>query len=469
MRDVRFEFEAPDYLNDVQDIVRGFYPFLRINPEADGFIKLSVGYSDGLFSVSISASFCREEKRSIALDDEEVSLYKKLSKRFVKNTLYDYLSENLGVNLPYGSLTGVRPTKLLYELMDAETDPTRSLMSDFRVSRQRAELLADVVLGQKGIYAPSLKSVDIFVNIPICPTRCAYCSFISSEIGRVKKLLPAYADTVVAETELIKTVIREKGLGVRSIYVGGGTPTSIGAEYLDRILSPLKDFCVEFTVEAGRPDTLDNKILDVMRKNNVTRISVNPQTFNEKTLEKIGRTHTVAQTINAYINAKCAGFDVNMDLIAMLPGETLEDFSYSINEATGLNPDNITVHTLSIKRGSVMKDAHDFSENESGSALAMLDYAYKALYENHYRPYYLYRQKNMADNLENTGFCLPGKACIYNIDMMEETNTILGAGAGAMTKLFYEGSLIVRHSNSKNIKEYIERGAAGFSKKFVNY
>jgi len=455
MNTLKLKFIIPreNYLNDVQDIVRGFFPYLQIDEDAEEYLKVDYVYSNSVFYLMISSSFSGEKSASFDVSSDDNSLYKKLTKRFIKNCIYDYLSNYFNVSLPYGSLTGVRPTKLYYEILGYHNEPESMLKSEFRVSSSRAELIGKAVKAQKGIYQPSLETADIYVNIPFCPTRCAYCSFISSEVKKVEKLLPKYAESTAREIDAIISILYKSNKKLKSVYIGGGTPTSIGVNNLEKILEPLSCLDVEFTVEAGRPDTLTEEMLDMLKRKNVTRLSVNPQSFNQKTLDKIGRKHSVDAVYEGFRIAREKGFIVNMDLIALLPEEDFEDFSYSLEKAIELRPDNITIHTLSIKRGAELSAI----ESERGLALGMTDYAYSRLEKEGYMPYYMYRQKNMADNLENVGFSIKGKECVYNIDMMEETNAVYGAGAGAMTKLFYLYGAIERVSNPKGIKEYLER------------
>ncbi|HHU43637.1 MAG: coproporphyrinogen dehydrogenase HemZ [Bacillota bacterium] len=451
---VRFIFDREDYLNDVQEIPRAFSPYLVIDNEAEGFLSLKYSYEEGIFNLTVESSFAKSLSKSIPVDESDKLAYKKQSKTFIKNILYDYISTSLGIELPYGSLTGVRPTKLFRELQEAKGNALDTLINDYRVSANKANLIKTVVMNQECLYQKDKNLRDIFVNIPICPSRCNYCSFISSRLSHVKNLLASYVECVRRELERINQYISKDNLSVRSIYVGGGTPTCIGEEYLNAILSSLKDYNCEFTVEAGRPDAIDDDILRCMRQNNVTRISVNPQSMNRKTLKKIGRNHTVEDVYKAVEKAKRQGFIINMDIIALLEDETLTDFENTVEKVLALDTENITVHTLSIKRGAEISDQ---IRSEFGLASKMVDYAHKRLMASGYRPYYMYRQKNIADNLENTGFAKPSKECIYNIDVMEESIGILGAGAGAMSKFLYDSNRIERAYNPKGIKEYIKR------------
>lgn len=456
-----------DYLNDVQDIPRAFAPFIEVDQNAESYLKWSCRYDGKAFICSIESDVWGNAEKSFLISDCDISYYKKHTKRFLKNFLYEFLSQKLDKKLPYGSLTGVRPTKLYYELLN-ESAPREYMINEFGVTEDRAKLIADCVKNQEGIINKSDNAVAIFVNIPFCPTRCSYCSFISTEIGRVKKEIPRYVDCVIAELEQIKEAVKKSGRIVCSVYIGGGTPASLGAEYLGKILAIIKDYGVEFTVEAGRPDVIDDELVDVMTANNVTRVSVNPQTFKSKTLDLIGRKHTVQDIYTAY--GKVEGkFSVNMDLIAGLPEEKFRDFSDSLERTIELRPDNVTVHTLSLKRGSLMTTSGTVKEAD-GLIKEMSDYSIERLIAGGYAPYYMYRQKNMYDNLENVGYSLPYKQCKYNIDMMEESITVIGAGAGAMSKRIH-GNRIDRLSNPKGFREYVERidGILAQKAEFFNF
>lgn len=457
----RFIIKNDGYLNDLQDIPRSFSPYLIIDKEAEDFLEVSTNFSKGIFCAKIESSFYISKKIIKETDDSDIIIYKRETKKFLKKILYDYLSEFFDINLPYGCITGVRPTRIYYDLIKMVKNPLKTLIEEFKVAEEKALLIENVVENQKDIYEINEKNADIFINIPFCPTRCNYCSFISCIVSKVENDLPQYVESVKKELEYYFKLIKENKYKLKSIYVGGGTPTSINPKYLDEILSSCKDSGVEFSVEAGRPDTINNEVLNVLKKNNVTRISINPQTFNDKTLKKIGRKHTVEDFYNSYFMAREYGFEINMDLIALLEDESYEDFVYSVNKAIELRPENLTIHTLSLKKGS------DISERKKyvfGEASKMVSYAYKRLAEEGYSPYYMYRQKNMADNLENVGFCLNGKRCIYNIDMMEETNTIFGAGAGAMTKKLFGNNRIERECNPKEINTYFNKIDKKFSK-----
>ena len=378
---------------------------------------------------------------------------KRLIKRYAKLSLYKTLCRVFDVELPWGALTGVRPTKLAYDEMEKGRDFTELFTKVMKVGEKKTALIKKVIENQRGIYQKGSGFTDFFVFIPFCPSRCEYCSFITADLKGAKAKVREYTDALLTEIKESSAYIKE----LRSIYVGGGTPVALPDEELERVLSVLADLGkgVEFTVEAGRPDAINENNLSILKKYGVTRICVNPQTFNDETLKRIGRNHTERDVYKAYELAN-KDFSVNMDLIAGLPGENFNDFKRSVDKAIGLSPDGITVHTISVKRGSRLY------ENERRVSVEgieeMIDYAHDALGKNGYSPYYLYRQKYMAGNLENTGYCKIGKACVYNVDVMEEISDNVACGAGAISKRanFEEGK-IVRYGNPKDVKTYIDK------------
>lgn len=384
---------------------------------------------------------------------------KSVRKRIVKNNLYDALSKTLNKTLPWGSLTGVRPTKFARDMIEngeiKESLVAEVLEKEYRVSKNKAKLVANILKNQKCIIKND-NLIDLYINIPICPSRCLYCSFISNELARVKDKVEIYIDSLIKELEAVKKIIVQKSYIVRNIYIGGGTPSVLTAEQLDRLLGELNFSCSEFTCECGRPDTIDEGKLDVLKKHGVTRISINPQTFCEATLKRIGRKHSNKDVLNAYSLALQKGFDVNMDLIAGLPGEKFATFKKTIKTVLELFPENITIHTLSIKNGGLLKfDTSGIYENE---VVKMVDFGEKTLAEAGYKPYYMYRQKHQLQGLENVGYFRDDKVCIFNIDSMEETNTVIAVGAGAMSKrVFNIEHRIERLPNPKFIEDYIVR------------
>lgn len=446
-----------EYLNDLMELVRPFEARWKQD------LSIDVDYKDdnGGMKIRISSdALCGFVKnyafKVVAKDDLE---RKRIEKRYLKIAIYRTLSFLTGVNLPYGCLTGIRPTKLYLEIQNEQEKYAKSarevFVKDYSVSESKVQLVEKIVNVQRPLRNKSSKEYDVFVFIPFCPTRCAYCSFVSLPIDKQKKLVRPYVDCLIRELEQTKELIRCKKIKVRAVYVGGGTPTSIGAELLDEVLEHCHFGGREFTVEAGRPDTINKDIVDVMKKHGVTRISVNPQTFNDKTLEIIGRRHKCSDTYDAYMLVKDS-FDVNMDLIACLPGETLDDFKRSVDIAVALNPANITVHTLYMKKGSALKQC-GYDNTDYDTAAQMVDYAYSKLTESGFEPYYMYRQKYTSGNLENVGYAKPDKACIYNIDIMEEDTSIIANGANAISKKWDKRrNLITRCANYKEPLEYVK-------------
>lgn len=454
---IDFHISNEEYLNDLMELVRPF------ESRTDVDLKLDVDYFRQKNAIRISIysdSFDNFQKHyTFSIKSKDELERKRKEKRFLKIAIYRTLSFLTGVNLPYGCLTGIRPTKLFLEIQNDFKDYGKGarevFIDDYGVSESKVNLVEKIVNVQAPIRNKSSKEYDVFVFIPFCPTRCAYCSFVSLPIDKQRKLVEPYVECLIRELEQTKELIRSKKWKIRAVYVGGGTPTSIGAQALDRVLEYCHFGAREFTVEAGRPDTIDEDIVAVMQKHGVTRVSVNPQTFNDKTLEIIGRRHKSAQTYNAYMLVRDK-FDVNMDLIACLPDETFEDFKRSVDIAVALNPANITVHTLYMKKGSALKQG-GYDNTDFETASKMVDYAYSKLTESGYEPYYMYRQKYTSGNLENVGYAKPNKACIYNVDIMEEDTSIIANGANAISKKWNKKlNLITRCANYKEPLEYVK-------------
>ncbi|MBQ4443871.1 MAG: coproporphyrinogen dehydrogenase HemZ [Clostridia bacterium] len=447
----RLACEDEKLYNDLMDLVRAYYPYVEWD-EAGEVLAVSAEETDR-YAVEVRFGGRVWKDEQSCWEDGNPLLRLRHYKWFVKKTVYNALRETTGVALPYGSLTGIRPTKLYYEMRDEGLDSHAMLLDYFGVSERKVRLIEDIVEAQKGIYNVDTDAFDHFANIPVCPTRCAYCSFIAETYQKVKKQMDDYA------RNLARGVRSFFDLGVRrrAIYVGGGTPTSIPDYQLEEILTAFDAKGEEFTVEAGRPETIRKENVAVMKAAGVTRASVNPQTFKEETLRKIGRAHTVRDIYRAYDLVKDK-FDVNMDLIAMLPDETLDDFAATLEKTIELEPENITVHSLSVKRGSnLMLAGYDSAQNNA-LAMEMSDYAYTRLKEAGYAPYYMYRQKNTQGRLENVGYTKRGKACVYNVDIMEETHSVHASGAGAISKrVFAEMGRIERLSEIKEIKGFNER------------
>ncbi len=393
------------------------------------------------------------------LTKQQLSKQDKYIKRYLKIELYNALVSITGRTMPWGSLTGIRPTKLFYELkkeLGSSLLAKSELINTFKVSNQKAETVYEVTKNQTKIEIND-NLVDLYINIPFCTSKCYYCSFISAPIDKCQQFVEPYIDCLIKEIKAIKQIINKNNYIVKTIYMGGGTPTALTAEQLDKILNEITYPVSEFTVEAGRPDTITKEKLDVLKKHKVTRISINPQTFSNKTLKEIGRNHSSQQIVDAFNLAKPYGFIINMDLIAGLSNESFNTFKTSLKKTMELNPDNITVHTLSVKRTSNLSEGQG-EKGDEDDVVKMVEYSYQTLRNAGYNPYYLYKQKNMVGNLENLGYTKPGKECVFNIDSMEEVATIVAVGANAISKRFFSiENRIERNANVKNLNDYITR------------
>jgi len=481
--------DEPRFFSDLGDVLRLFYGDTSVSlTDGDVVFEHRFALRDGLWVDTWASQGQRTELSRPAFEGSPLEV-KRLRKRQVKQGLYELLKALTGLRPPWGSLTGIRPTRLLYEALEAGAsldEAVRRVTEDFDVAPDRAALLGEIARMQRGLRELPPDRFDLYIGIPFCRTRCSYCSFASGEIGDGRLVAP-YVAALLREIELCRALAARKGLRLRAGYVGGGTPTAIPCDDLARILDAARTAfpdAVEWTVEAGRPDTIDGEKLRMLKARGVTRISVNPQTFNDETLRRIGRAHTGAQTLEAYGLARSLGFDdINMDLIAALPGEGVADFSRTLDVVERLAPESVTVHSLAIKRSSRLHEQLAVAGNGYGQvsrdgAAEMIAMARQRLTAGGWRPYYLYRQKYMAGNLENVGYARPGRACLYNIGNMEETASVLALGAGAITKWLFEGAplpaeddgpdsfrgrhdhsslRIERAPNVRNIEEYIRR------------
>ena len=380
--------------------------------------------------------------------------YKSLCKRYAKLALYRILSGRTGISLPWGALTGIRPTRLTYAELEVGR-PFEPLFEKMCVSKENIGLVRRVIEGQKGIYERREGNCDLFISLPFCPSKCTYCSFITAPIAATRKYLPDYLAALEEELAAAGTLIKN----LRSVYIGGGTPFALEAEELERVLravAPLRANGCEYTVEAGRPDVFTREKLDVCAEYGVTRICINAQSFSDKTLAAIGRKHTSADLYRAFEMAKDYPFAVNCDLIAGLTGESVEEFCASVDAAVALSPENVTVHTLCLKKGAKLKE--ETARLEAGRLAEMIGYSRRALTAAGYGPYYLYRQKYMAGAHENVGWTKPWHACVYNIDVMEEIADNLAVGGNAVSKkLFLREGRIERHGSPKDIPTYLAK------------
>ena len=410
-----------------------------------------------------------------AVSEEVVCDYEdhKGSRNAVCRFLYRLFEKYTGRSLPWGMLTGIRPTKIIMKWMEEEKDSAK-LEQRFRetylADPQKANLCRRVAQREKILLEsrPCEKEYSLYIGIPFCPTTCLYCSFTSYPLVSWRQKVDSYLDALEKELDYVAVKFGKKHLN--SIYIGGGTPTTLEPYQLDRLIRKIRcsfdlSHCLEFTVEAGRPDSITREKLETLKKWDITRISINPQTMKDETLKIIGRRHTVAQTVESFQLARELGFDdINMDLIMGLPEESLEDVRDTLEQVKALKPDNLTVHSLALKRAARLnmfkEDYKDYKMvNTTEHMNLTAEYAKKMGLE----PYYLYRQKSMAGNLENVGYASPGKAGIYNILIMEEKQTIVACGAGASTKRVWnepnpDGThRIERCENVKDVAQYIER------------
>ncbi len=448
-------FDDANCINDLNETVRSFYPYAELSDDGEDIKLCQV--LDGEYLKSRVEIFGKISERQDKFQETDEIFVKRYKKRYLKLALYEALSDLFQVNLPWGSLTGIRPTKLAYDLQNQGVEPISSLVNDFYVTDTRAKLVNDIMTTQKGIYSTDDNNVDLYINIPFCVSRCSYCSFVSALIDNKQKLLLPYAKALNTEIKSAFEIINKRGLNLRSIYCGGGTPTSFSKDLLKVVFDGITIPRVEFTVECGRPDTMSEEKFDYLASIGVNRVSINPQTFNQQVLDLIGRKHTVQEIYDAYELARKYPFRINMDLIADLPGDTTESFVDSVSECVRLAPDNLTVHALSIKRASKMQEeSYDNRQDISTNIVSAVDTARDIIYQGGYTPYYLYRQKNTSGNLENTGYTKNGAQCIYNIDVMEETTSVISCGAGGISKrVFGESGRIERQNIVKNIEQYL--------------
>ena len=382
--------------------------------------------------------------------------------------LFNCFCEATGYISQWGLLTGVRPAKLWSRLKDSmgETNAERYFKEELLVSDKKVSLCKKTNLGEDTIIGLSKpNSYSLYISIPFCPTRCSYCSFVSHSIDKAKKLIPEYVNKLCEEIIITSKIAKKNNLKLETVYIGGGTPTAIDEYNLERIMKTVSEnFDLsnirEYTVEAGRPDTITAQKLTVIKNNGATRISINPQTMNDSVLETIGRKHTEKQTVDSFKLARSLGFDnINMDLIAGLPTDNIESFKTTIDKVLKLNPESVTVHSLSFKRSSNLNfDDNIKSRNIDAEASLMVDFALETLTENGILPYYMYRQSKTVGNLENVGYAKKGFECLYNVYIMDETHSILACGASSVSKLREPGgNFIDRIFNFKYPYEYIDR------------
>ena len=446
------KFEMISEVTDIEDFTED-YIYTEIEELSGERIKATV---------KINLTGIVKEKENIAFKDTDEHQIELLLSR----TVYEILSEVTQIRPYWGIVTGIRPEKLFRRLINegGEEYAINYFKNKLLVSEQKIDLCKETNKYEKRIIDTSKpESFSLYISIPFCPTRCSYCSFVSQSVERTKKLIPEYFELLLKEIEYTSKIAEQKGLRLETVYIGGGTPTTLDEQKIEKLIEKInRSFnmrtCREFTIEAGRPDTITYEKLKAMKRNGVTRISINPQTFNDTVLGVIGRKHSSEETLRAYSMAREIGFNnINMDIIAGLPTDTVKSFCSTIEKLFYLAPEGITVHTLSVKRAANMSDEQRAKVLSEGRRVSdMLSEVYRRFPEYGYHPYYFYRQSRMAGNMENTGWSKQGFDGLYNIYIMDETHTILSCGAGAVTKLKApHGDHIERIFNYKFAYEYI--------------
>ena len=453
---------------EVEHLVRLFYPMAPLTltpPEAGEDCVWAEKKPDGLWAMVRQGGKCAERTAPLPAPAEAGGETPEFS---LASLTYDLLRQWTGIRPPWGKMTGVRPVRLIHDKRAAgwsETDIDHFFLERFDCSEQKYQMAKAIADLQEPILkvGSAPKTYSLYIGIPFCPSICLYCSFGSHVLSRWEHMVDPYLDALIKELIFISENMKDYTLD--TIYIGGGTPTTLNAAQMERLLAKVTELfpmeqVQEFTVEAGRPDTINEEVLKAIRKFPVTRISINPQTMNQETLDLIGRHHTVEEIEEKFRMARSLGFDnINMDLIVGLPGEDKEKVAHTLEKVEALNPDSLTVHSLALKRATrlnLFKDKYqEISFENSAEIMKMtMDSAHRM----EMGPYYMYRQKNMAGNFENVGYSREGKAGIYNILIMEEKQSILAAGAGASTKFVFEhGERIERVENVKDLKNYVER------------
>ena len=468
---IAVQLNKRDFEYDIHSLIRAFYPGMDVpvyqeaEPHPEGWEKkLVVDYQPD----KITLVFQDSDGQILAKREQQVEYEadRKATKNVLKSMLYELLRDYTGQDLPWGNLTGIRPTKIPMALLEQgwkNTEIADYMRKTYYTSNEKTALSIMIANRERHI----LKDINyedgysLYVGIPFCPSICLYCSFSSSPLSVWKNKVDTYLDALCKEIEACARIYRNRKLD--TIYMGGGTPTTLEPYQMDRLLTKIEEcfdrsYLKEFTVEAGRPDSITREKLEVLRKHGISRISINPQTMNQSTLDIIGRRHTVEQTVEAFHLARELGFDnINMDLIVGLPGEEYEQVEHTMKEVTALDPDSITVHSLAVKRAARLNMFKDqYKEMTFTNNQQIMEMTARYAYQAGHSPYYLYRLKNMAGNFENVGYAKPDSAGIYNILIMEEKQSILALGAGATSKKV-SGELIERTENVKDIKNYVER------------
>lgn len=459
------KLNRPEFEYDIHSLIKAFYPKedVCVSAEEKAFDVPVILWMDISYYEDRICIVWQENRSVISVDFAN----RIETKNKLKQQLYRMLSEYTGKTLPWGSLTGIRPTKIPMKLLEegkSRADIYRYMEDTYFTSEEKIKLSIDIAERELAL----LKNIDyengysLYIGIPFCPTTCLYCSFTSYPIAAWAKRIDSYLDALEKEIDFVSE--KFSGRHIDTVYIGGGTPTTLEPYQLDRLMRKIKcsfDLfgCLEFTVEAGRPDSITEEKLRVLREHGISRISINPQTMKQETLQLIGRHHTVEQTVESFHMARELGFDnINMDLIMGLPAETLSDVRNTMERLAELKPDNITVHSLALKRAARLNICkEEYKDYKMVNTQEHMDLTASYAKEMGLFPYYLYRQKGMAGNLENVGYAKQGKAGIYNVLIMEEVQNIVALGAGSISKRVYRDGKIERCENVKDVAQYIER------------
>lgn len=460
------KLNRPEFEYDIHSLIKAFYPKEDVSVSAEekafdvpAILQMDISYYDDRICIAWQEN--RYAEFSIDFMDRIET------KNKLKQQLYRMLSEYTGKTLPWGTLTGIRPTKIPMKLLEEGrscAEIHRYMEDTYFTSEEKIKLATDIAKRELAL----LKKIDyengysLYIGIPFCPTNCLYCSFTSYPLTVWAKRVDDYLSALEREIDFVSE--KFAGKHIDTVYIGGGTPTTLEPHQLDRLIRKIKasfnlSGCLEFTVEAGRPDSITAEKLRVLKEHGISRISINPQTMKQETLQLIGRHHTVEQTVESFHMARELGFDnINMDLIMGLPAETLSDVRNTMERLAELEPDNITVHSLALKRAARLNIyKEDYKGYEMVNTQEHMDLTASFAEDMGLFPYYLYRQKGMAGNLENVGYAKPGKAGIYNVLIMEEVQDIVALGAGSISKRIYKDGKIERCENVKDVAQYIER------------
>ena len=464
-----------DYKYEVSELIKLFTSDFRFIDERDCMmvIENSIFYhGDKVFSRTVYCENYEEilsnvDHRDLSGLDERAR--KKTIKETIKRSMFKILEQKFRSNVPWGILTGIRPVKIVHALLDEGKDEEyikEKLKEDYYIKDDKIELALNIAKRERQfIYPIDENKVSLYVGIPFCPTRCYYCSFPANPVDKFGGKKPLYVEKLLQEARGVAELLRDNNKEIETLYIGGGTPTTLSPEEMDTLIKGLyKEFDLskikEFTVEAGRPDTINREILEVLKKHGVDRISINPQTMNDETLQKVGRKHSVNDIIECFQLARELGFDnINMDIILGLVDENLEMVENTLKQIEKLSPESLTVHTLAVKRTSKLKEnIDDYELTQFDEMTKMIDLSMKYAKKMGLNPYYMYRQKHMLGNLENIGYAKEGYECIYNIQIMEERQSNIALGAGSITKFVYtDENRIERVENVKNLEQYIDR------------